>query len=179
MKSTICEGPPSATFLAVPGLSTSVSNAGRWDLYGLREARLAAEQSKDPSTRVGACILDQRHRIVSKGWNGFARGIRDVPERLQDRATKLALVLHAEENALAFAESWRLSGATLYCYPVPPCAHCTSLAVQHGVARVLAPVPEARFIERWGDNLRLARMVAREAGLIYDTVLLPTDWEKS
>lgn len=139
----------------------------KWDLYGMREAQLAASMSKDPSTQVGACILDASGRIVSKGWNGFARGVQDAAERLQDRTTKLALVLHAEENALAFAESWRLPGATLYCWPVPSCAHCTSLAIQHGVARIVAPVPRPAFVERWGANIELAQTVAAEAGVEY------------
>ena len=33
--------------------------------------------SKDPSTKVGAVIVDDKNRIVSVGYNGFPRGVED------------------------------------------------------------------------------------------------------
>ena len=42
-----------------------------WDEYFMGVAQLAAERSKDPSTRVGACIVDGEKRILSTGYNGW------------------------------------------------------------------------------------------------------------
>lgn len=48
-----------------------------WDDYFMSVATLSAMRSKDPSTQVGACIVDERRRIVGIGYNGFPRGCSD------------------------------------------------------------------------------------------------------
>lgn len=135
-----------------------------WDDYGLAEARLASTKSKDPSTQVGAAIFDARRRLVSKGWNGFPQGVRDDPARYADRAVKLEVVLHAEVNAILFAQR-DLSGCALYVWPMPPCARCAAVIVQSGIARVVAPAPSPEHVERWGYSLALMRMLFGEAGV--------------
>lgn len=134
-----------------------------WDLRFLGLAQHVAGWSKDPSTQVGAVIADSHHRIRSLGFNGFARGVKDTAERLNDRDTKYQLVLHAEENALAFAGD--AEGCTLYVWPMPPCAHCMSLAIQRGIARVVAP---GVIRPRWVDSVSLSFRVAQEARLVVD-----------
>lgn len=47
-----------------------------WDEYFMGIARLSALRSKDPSTKVGACIVDSQKRIVGIGYNGFPTGIK-------------------------------------------------------------------------------------------------------
>ena len=140
----------------------------KWDRYGLEEARHQARMSKDPSTAVGACILRPDGTVASMGWNGFARGVQDTPERLNDRAIKYALTLHAEENALHSSRE-DLAGYTLYVWPFQPCAHCASSIVQNRLARVVAP--EGQIPERWQADFALARVVLGEAGVRLD--LLP------
>ena len=48
-----------------------------WNEYFMGVALLAAERSKDPSTQVGACIVDENNRILSTGYNGFPHGCSD------------------------------------------------------------------------------------------------------
>jgi len=45
-----------------------------WDDYFMSVAFLSAMRSKDPSTQVGACIVNNDHRIVGIGYNGFPAG---------------------------------------------------------------------------------------------------------
>ena len=40
-------------------------------------ALLAAKRSKDPNTQVGACIVNDKKRIMSVGYNGFPAGCGD------------------------------------------------------------------------------------------------------
>ena len=40
-----------------------------WEEYFMGLAILSAERSKDPSTQVGACIVDENNKIVSLGYN--------------------------------------------------------------------------------------------------------------
>ena len=42
-----------------------------WDNYFINIADEVAKRSKDPSTQVGAVIVDQKHRPVSFWYNGF------------------------------------------------------------------------------------------------------------
>jgi deoxycytidylate deaminase len=79
--------------------------------HGLAEH--VAKLSKDPSTKVGAAIFDNKRRVISLGYNGLPRGVEDSPARLHDRDTKLKLTLHAEQNALAFATA-PLEGSMLH-----------------------------------------------------------------
>ena len=40
-----------------------------WDQYFMGIAMMSAERSKDPSTQVGACIVDKNNRILSMSVN--------------------------------------------------------------------------------------------------------------
>jgi dCMP deaminase len=39
--------------------------------------KLAALRSKDPSTQVGAIIVNDKKQILASGYNGFPRGLDD------------------------------------------------------------------------------------------------------
>ena len=43
------------------------------DEYFMGVAFLSSMRSKDPSTQVGACIVDRENKIISKGYNGMPR----------------------------------------------------------------------------------------------------------
>lgn len=53
------------------------ANALPWDDYFMSVAFLSAMRSKDPSTQVGACIVNEERRIVGIGYNGFPKGCSD------------------------------------------------------------------------------------------------------
>lgn len=139
----------------------------KWDIYGLEEARHQARMSKDPSTAVGACILRPDGTVASMGWNGFARGVLDSYERLNDRTTKLSLTLHAEENAFHSSRE-NLAGYTLYVWPFQCCARCASAAIQCRIGRIVAPVYDVPA--RWEGDFALARDVLGEAGVPLDLI---------
>ena len=48
-----------------------------WDKYFMQVAELSAQRSKDPSTQVGACIVNPENKIVGIGYNGMPIGIND------------------------------------------------------------------------------------------------------
>lgn len=141
--------------------------ADKWDKRFMAMAKLVASWSKDPSTGCGAVIVDSRQRIVATGFNGFPRRVDDDPERLHDRRLKLALTLHAEANAMLFAEK-PVRGCTLYVHPMPPCSHCAAMIIQSGISRVVAPAPAPDLADRWGESIDLAVMAMREAGVKVD-----------
>lgn len=119
--------------------------------------------SKDPSTKVGAAIFDDKRRLISVGYNGFARGVDDSEARLADRETKIRMILHAERNAMAFATS-SLDGATLFCTH-PCCTQCAAQIIQMGIAHVCWPTPDSEFVRRWSNDMTLSLEMFIEAGV--------------
>ena len=126
-------------------------------------AEHVAKLSKDPSTKVGAVIFDDKRRIVSAGYNGFARGVKDTSSRLHDRDTKYKLTLHAEANAILFATG-ALDGSTIV-VTHPCCAQCAAQIIQAGIKHVVWPHPSREFLMRWKDNLTLSIDQFIEAGV--------------
>ena len=138
-----------------------ILNMRHWDMRFLNMAKLVASWSKDPSTQCGAVITDTNHRLISVGFNGFARGVDDMPERLQDRDIKLKLMVHAEENALLFARQ-SLEGCTMYTWPMMMCSSCMSKAIQAGIRR---HVTLRNDNARWNESFKLSTQIANEAGI--------------
>jgi dCMP deaminase len=134
----------------------------KWDTRFLSLAAHISAWSKDPSSQVGAVITDG-NRIISLGYNGFAAGVHDTPERLADRNCKLNLTIHAEENAMIFANR-DLKGCTVY-VTHPPCPRCASKLIQDDIARVVFINPSEDFLSRWADDLMLSKEMYAEAGI--------------
>lgn len=134
--------------------------SAKWDTRFLGLAAFISAWSKDPSSQVGAVITDG-NRIVSLGYNGFAAGVHDKPDRLTDRNTKLNLTIHAEENAMIFAKR-DLTHCIVY-VTHPPCPRCASKLIQEDVSRIVYIEPSDDFLSRWGDDLKLSLEMYREA----------------
>lgn len=141
-----------------------MSGQSKWDQRFMELAAVIASFSKDGSTQVGAVIVDAQRRIVSTGFNGLAQGVQDRPLWLADRAIKYRTIIHAEMNALLFAQR-DLHGCTLYVHPLPPCAVCASAVIQSGIRRVVTRQPAADLAERWSADLELADEMYRDVGL--------------
>lgn len=101
-----------------------------WDEYFMNLAHMTSQRSCDPSSQHGCVIVDQKHRVITMGYNGTVAGI---PESDIDwtRPQKYAWILHAEENAIAFAKE-SLDGATSY-VTGPSCVKCLRLQLQMGI----------------------------------------------
>jgi dCMP deaminase len=110
-----------------------------WDQYFMGVAKLSAMRSKDPITQVGACIVNEKHRIVGIGYNGFPVGIDDddFPWDKTDSwlDSKYPYVVHAEQNAILNATE-PLDNATLY-VTLFPCNECAKVILQSGIKEVV------------------------------------------
>lgn len=146
-------------------------NTNIWNYRFMDMAHLVATWSKDPSSKVGAVIVDANRRIISTGYNGLAIGVEDSIERLTNRDIKYKIILHAEENAIMFAKR-DLSGCSLYVTTLPPCAHCASLIIQSGIKTVYAC--KSDIPDRWKDSYDLTTAMFNEAGV----KLVFLDYEK-
>jgi len=111
-----------------------------WDEYFMGIALLSAKRSKDPSTQVGACIVDDDHKVVSIGYNGMPRGIADNDltwEKGEGLHSKYLYVCHAEFNAiLNIRNGSSLKGCTVY-VTLFPCNECTKAIIQTGIKKIV------------------------------------------
>tara|TARA_R100000008_G_scaffold63059_1_gene40301 strand:- start:218 stop:649 length:432 start_codon:yes stop_codon:yes gene_type:complete len=131
-----------------------------WDTRFLEMAELVASWSKDPSTKVGAVIVDEDRRVLSLGYNGFPLGLSD-DKRLDNREIKYKMIVHAECNALLFCSEPPV-GATIYTYPFMPCPKCAGMIIQTGITRVVSYKSNN---ERWSEEFALSRNMFKEAGI--------------
>jgi len=110
-----------------------------WDQYFMSMAHLSAMRSKDPNTRVGACIVNPQKRVVGFGYNGFPMGCSDTKyswEREGDfLETKYPYVVHAELNAILNSIQ-NLAGCTMY-VSLFPCNECAKAIIQSGIKTVV------------------------------------------
>ena len=111
-----------------------------WDDYFMAVALLSGKRSKDPSTQVGACIVNKNNIIESIGYNGFPKGCSDDEfpwEREGDTLnTKYAYVVHGELNAILNCKGKDLTGCRIY-VGLFPCNECAKAIIQSGIKEVV------------------------------------------
>ena len=135
-----------------------------WDEYFMGVAMLAARRSKDPNTRVGACIVSQDNIIISTGYNGLPNGCSDdeYPWEREGEETKYPYVVHAELNAILNANGRDLRGSRLY-VALFPCNECAKAIIQAGVKEVLY------LSDKYADTsaTRASKRMMDSAGVAY------------
>lgn len=145
----------------------------KWHLRFLRLAQEVSTWSKDPSTGVGAVLINPERRVIGIGFNGFPPGVEDLPERYNDRTTKLRLTVHAEQNALHFAMHDTV-GSTLYT-TFFPCCQCAAAIIARGVRHVVSVDNPADA--RYTEEFALSKTMFSEAGVlttVLDSAILAT-----
>lgn len=117
-----------------------------WDEYFMQIAKIAALRSNCMKRKVAAVIVKDR-RIISTGYNGTPRGVKNCNEggcprcnSFADSGTALGdcLCSHAEENAIVQAAYHGISvrGSMLYT-TFSPCLICTKIIINAGIAEVV------------------------------------------
>lgn len=148
----------------------------KWDNHFLQMALLNAKLSKDPSTKVGAIIIGEEKELISAGFNGFPRGVEDTVERLNDRETKLSIMVHAEMNAILAAAKLgiKIKKCTMYIGAISSngdiwgglCSNCAKHIIQTGISKIVtynfSSVPE-----RWLKDLNYSKEILKESNIQY------------
>ncbi|MDE1798442.1 MAG: cytidine/deoxycytidylate deaminase family protein [Candidatus Micrarchaeota archaeon] len=117
-----------------------------WDQYFLDIAKVIASRSNCMKRQVGAVIIKDK-RIVSTGYNGTPRGVKNCNEggcarcnSFADSGTRLdeCVCSHAEENSIVQAAYHGISirGGTLYT-TYSPCLTCTKMILNAGLSEVV------------------------------------------
>ena len=138
-----------------------------WDRYFMDIAQVAAKRS-NCSRRQVAAVLVRDKRIISTGYNGTPRGVRNCSDGGCPRCSSNApsgshltecLCSHAEENAIVQAayHGIMVKGATLYT-TYSPCLLCSKMIINAGIREVV-------YNESYSID-GTARRILAEAGVI-------------
>ena len=142
-----------------------VDNVLTWDEYFMGLAHLSALRSKDPNTQVGAAIVDENHRLVSVGYNGFPTGVSDdeFPWSREGGVltSKYAFVVHAELNAILNSQR-SVRGCTIY-VSLFPCNECAKMIIQSGIKEVIYMSDKYKDT----DSVKVSKKMLDMAGVKY------------
>jgi dCMP deaminase len=141
-----------------------------WDEYFMDIAHVVAKRGNCCRRKVAAVIVRDR-RIVSTGYNGTPRGIRNCYEGGCPRCASDApsgselgecICAHAEENAIVQAayHGISLAGGTLYS-TLSPCLMCTKMIINAGIAEVVYET-EYHFTQQARDLFDTAGVNCRQ-----------------
>ena len=137
-----------------------------WDEYFMGMAVLSSLRSKDPSTKVGAVIVNDEKKVVSIGYNGMPRHIEDEDltwNKGEGLDSKYLYVCHAELNAILNARNGSsLANCTVYVTLVP-CNECTKALIQVGIKEVVY------LDDKYGDTIgvQASKKMLTLAGIKY------------
>lgn len=139
----------------------------KWDLRFLELAETVASWSKDPSTKVGCVIVNEKLQVTGLGFNGFPRGMCDHKELYEDRETKYSRTVHAELNAILNASD--TADCVAY-VTAPPCTNCCLALIQSGIARVVCRKPSEELLSRWGESIEKSKGFLAEVEVEYEEI---------
>lgn len=142
----------------------------KWDKRYLKLAEEVSEWSKDPSTKIGAIAVGSKGQVLSQGYNGFPRNVKDTDERYNNREQKYKYVVHAEQNVIynACYNGASLDNSTLYVVGLPVCSECAKAVIQVGIKRVI--MREQDMDNRWLESWKLSASMFDEAGVKWEFI---------
>ena len=111
-----------------------------WDVYFMGIALFTSLRSKDPSSKVGAVIVNQKNRIIGTGYNGFVAGIDETDFSWEREGewlnTKYPFVVHAEANAILNSTTSEMENCRIYS-TLFPCNECAKKIAQKEIKEVV------------------------------------------
>lgn len=152
-------------------------NVLTWDEYFMGLAHLSGLRSKDPNTQVGAVIVDENHRVVSIGYNGFPSGVSDdeFPWARDGGVleTKYAFVVHAELNAILNSQR-SVKGCCIY-VSLFPCNECAKAIIQSGIRKIVYESDKYNGADTNIASKRMLRAAGVELVRIHHSVKLTVE----
>jgi len=125
----------------------------KWINRFLEMATLVSNWSKDKSTKVGAVIVSPDGDPISFGYNGFPRGVLELPER-DERPDKYDYSEHAERNAIYLSRR-DLRGSVMFCTHFP-CCDCARGIIQSGIGTLV------HYTDEYYDHQKGSSMISPE-----------------
>jgi dCMP deaminase len=121
--------------------------------------------SKDPSKKVCALfIAPESHQILSAGYNGLPRKIKETDERW-NKPEKYNFIVHAEKNGIYNACRNGVSLKDSICIVTFfPCSECARALIQVGVKTIISPYPDFDHIT-YGESFKYSLEMFKEVDI--------------
>jgi deoxycytidylate deaminase len=151
---------------AAPPLPAPLGTA---DLHWLAITRHYAAQSADPLNRSG-CVITGTHRLLAAASDTFPGAVRSTMARRRDRAVRSAMLLSAEQAAVAAAAAsgTSLRNSSAYVWPAFTDARSAALLVEAGC--VVITMPDFQIPDRMQADMQFIRELAAESGVLLRVV---------
>lgn len=126
-----------------------------WQDVYMQIAKLISKRSKDPHTKVGACLV-KNGCVIGVGYNGQPRNFKGSFD--WSTSEKYDYVIHAEMNAILNATSLNIScnGAEIY-LTHSPCSKCMLMLAQANIKKVY-------YLEEYKD-FDFSKKIAENTGI--------------
>lgn len=122
------------------GEGAGMSGLTKKDKHYMDIAKLVSTESKCIRAQYGAVIVSKDDRVISSGRNGKPRGSKNdhicYREGVPAAERTHECCLHAERNALLFADPMERIGGTMYVNGIP-CKDCSLYIMQSGLFRLV------------------------------------------
>lgn len=128
-----------------------------WNEYFIQIAKTASLRADCTRSKVGAVLVDGNNRILSVGYNGSPsktpgcltdnacpRGRLSYDELPALAGYQTCIAIHAERNAIIYADPEKRVGSSLY-VTRSPCMDCQLLALASGVRKFVWVTPDERI----------------------------------
>lgn len=111
-----------------------------WDEYFINIAILSSLRSKDPITKVGACIVNNENIICATGYNGPPKSFPDGlmswnKNKISSLDNKHSYIIHAEINAILNSNTADVKNCSIYITHFP-CNNCIKVIIQSGIKQI-------------------------------------------
>lgn len=144
-----------------------------WDEYFMGIAVFTSLRSKDPSSKVGAVIVNKDNHILGTGYNGFVAGVDEKKFNWTREGewlkTKYPYVVHAEANAILNSTASDLSSCRIYT-TLFPCNECAKKIAQKKIREVIFLSDKYK-----GEDFHIAsELILKSCGIVTRRFELPS-----
>lgn len=137
-----------------------MSSQHKWDKYFMGLTYHISLKSIDPSSKFGCVAVDDKHGILSTGYNGPPRGVDDDKLPLWNRPIKYTFMEHAERNCIynAARRGISLEDCTFYINGIP-CKDCLRAMYQVGAKKIVYTSRKAKSFDQ--EDARLMAFLSK------------------
>lgn len=105
-----------------------------WDDYFKKMVLVSSEKSACKRLQVGCILVDDNHRILAHGYNGF---LPKCPHESIVRDNHEQATVHAEQNVISYCAKMGISCNEAIAYITHyPCLNCTRLLLASGIKQI-------------------------------------------
>jgi dCMP deaminase len=138
----------------------------KWDNRWMKMVDLVSTFSEDTSTKMGCVVVSKSNDLLSIGWNGLPRGIKNTPNK-NIRPVKYKYFEHAERNTIynSSRNGIPLKDSIIYISCLS-CCDCTRSIIQSGIKKiVIRKNNDPEFEKRWSEDFKISKSMLKEAGI--------------